>query len=109
MVDFPEGYGFAPSMGRQLMQSRFTVEVGVFRPWEVPGYYVSSYGGRDRGKSRLPFIFDAIGFVAKDEDTPIRGVLYYRTGEPPIPHITGALQQIVTAMCTIHKLRGNLR
>ncbi len=109
MVDFPESYGFAPSMGRQLMQSRFTVEVGVFRPREVTGYYVSSYGGRNRGKSRRPFIFDAIGFVAKDEDTPIRGVLYYRTGEQPVPHITGTLQQIVTAMCTIHRMRGHMK
>jgi hypothetical protein len=109
MVDFPEGYGFAPGKGRQLMQSRFTVEVGVFRPREVPGYYVSSYSGRDRSRSRLPYYFDAIGFVAKDEDTPVRGVLYYSPREEPIPYITGTLQQIVTAMCTIHKLRGNIR
>jgi hypothetical protein len=105
MVDFPEGYGFAPTKGRQLMQSQFTIEVGVFEPRKT-----NYYGGYSRpGVGKPPYIFDPIGFVAKDKDTPIHGVLYYRTGEPPIPHITGTLQQVVTAMCTLHRMKGHMK
>jgi hypothetical protein len=102
MVDFPEGYGFEPGGKAKLMQASFLVDIGVFvrrvNEWDV------------KSRRRSPYVFNSIGYIRKDNnDGSLRGVLHYRTGEPPIPHITGALQQIVTAMCTLHKLRGNLR
>lgn len=104
MVDFPEGYGFEPGTKAKLMQPAFLVDIGVFTKkgngWVKAG----------RHSNRSPYHFDAIGFVRKEnDDTPIRGILFGgQPGEAP-PPIEGTLQQVVTALCTLHRMRGNMK
>lgn len=104
MVDFPEGYGFEPGGRAKLMQERFSVEVGVFTPTPWQASYKTT------ARRRSPFTFDAIGFIGKeDNETPLRGILFMdgvmEVGAP----IEGTLQQVVTAMCTVHRMRGHMK
>jgi len=97
MVDFPEGYGFAPGVGRRVMQETFALDIGTF-------------GRRDmwikNGRRASPYAFNAIGYVKKDgPDQPVRGTLY-KWGGVSDPPIEGTLQQVVTALCTIHRMGG---
>ena len=101
MVGFPECYGFAPTHGAKIMQESFLVEIGV-------------YGRREprmiRSRTRSPYSFTSIGCVRKeDNDTPIRGILFVPFGMPDEPTIEGTLQQVVTALCTIHRMRGHMK
>jgi hypothetical protein len=100
MVDFPEGYGFAPGKGRALMQETFTVVLGTFshRPHWSP-YYKT-------GPRKSPYEFTEIGVIQKEaNDAPIRGILL----QVDTPPIEGTLQQVVTALCTIHRMRGHMK
>lgn len=99
MVDFPEGYGFAPGKKRALMQETFLVDIGTFER-DMHGYFKA-------GRRRSPYRFDPIGFVRKESnDTPIRGILFL---VPDMPPIEGTLQQVVTALCAIHRMRGTMK
>jgi hypothetical protein len=99
MVDFPEGYGFAPGKGRQLMQETFMLVIGTF---ERRNHYLKV------GRKTSPYDFTEIGVISKEaNDAPIRGILLQ--AESMSAPIEGTLQQVVTALCTIHKLRGNIR
>jgi hypothetical protein len=102
MVDFPEGYGFAPGEGRSVMQETFSVDIGTFDRRE-PKVYVKT-------KRRMaPYTFTAIGCVGKGgPDQPIRGTLY-KWGGVSAPPIEGTLQQVVTAICTIHRMTGEAK
>jgi hypothetical protein len=96
MVDFPEGYGFRPGAKAKLMQEMFSVDIGVFA-WVGPAY----------GKRRSPYAFGPIGCVRKlGSDTPVQGVLYAGSSVA-LPPIEGMLQQVVTAMCTVHRMTGD--
>jgi hypothetical protein len=99
MVDFPEGYGFAPGKGRQLMQETFTLVIGTFGRRDP---------NRKIGRKTSPYDFTEVGVISKEaNDAPIRGILLQ--SESMSAPIEGTLQQVVTALCTIHKLRGNIR
>jgi hypothetical protein len=99
MVDFPEGYGFAPGKGRQLMQETFTLVIGTFGRRDP---------NRKIGRKTSPYDFTEVAVVRKEaNDAPIRGILLQ--AESMSAPIEGTLQQVVTALCTIHKLRGNIR
>lgn len=98
MVDFPEGYGFAPNESKWLVQSEFIVSVGVYeKKANNPTLY------RSKHKNTAPYSFVPIGHVAKD-DKALYGYLL-RTGAEG-PEFTGTLQDICTAMCTVHRLTG---
>lgn len=96
MVDFPEGYGFKPLDRQRVMQPTFHLTVGVFRragTWAQVG---------KRGR-RSPYEFEGIGMVYKlAEEHSVSGKLY---GEESV--VKGTLQQVVTALCTLHRLRGS--
>ena len=95
MVDFPEGYGFGPGYRGALMQETFSVDIGVFE-WIGPAR-----------KRRSPYAFTPIGCVRKMSiSTPIQGVLYAGSSIA-LPPIEGGLQQVVTAMCTVHRMTGD--
>jgi hypothetical protein len=106
MVDFPEGYGFEPNGKAKLMQESFAVDIGTFirkvNEWDV------------KSRRRSPYRFAAIGFIRKENnDTPIRGILFGdlpggRPSDAP-PPIEGTLQQVVAAMCTLHRMRGHMK
>lgn len=107
MVDFPEGYGFAPNHGARIMQESFLVDIGVFVRRERGGWM------QVRRLNRSPYEFHPIGFIRKENnETPLRGILWLDSGfgpnSPPStsPPIEGTLQQVVTAMCTIHRMMG---
>lgn len=96
MVDFPEGYGFRPGRRGALMQETFSVDIGVFE-WIGPAY----------GKRRSSYAFTPIGRVRKMSiSTPIQGVLYAGSSIA-LPPIEGGLQQVVTALCTVHRMTGD--
>ncbi len=108
MVDFPEGYGFEPNGKAKLMQESFLVDIGVFvrkvNEWDV------------KSRRRSPYVFNSIGHVVKESnDTPLRGILWLDSGfgpnSPPSasPPIEGTLQQVVTALCTLHRMRGHMK
>jgi len=102
MVDFPEGYDFAPGVRRMVMQETFTVDVGVFDRRE-PKVYVKT------GRRTSPYTFTAIGCVRRDGNgTPIRGILY-KWGDVSAPPIEGTLQQVVTALCAMHRMTGGTK
>jgi hypothetical protein len=96
MVDFPEGYGFAPGKGRAAMQETFTVVIGVFTRRD--NFFKT-------GRRTSPYFFDEVGVIRKESnDTPIRGILLGPGEGPPIE---GTLQQVVTALCTLHRMKGH--
>lgn len=96
MVDFPEGYGFRPGYRGAIMQEMFSVEIGVFN-WIGPTY----------GRRRSPYAFAPVGCVRRMSiSTPIQGVLYAGSSIA-LPPIEGGLQQVVTAMCTVHRMTGD--
>lgn len=99
MVDFPDGYGFAPYQRRYLMQDKFLVDLVIFFRTKNPTW---------RNGSRRVYDFDVIGFIHKEgADSPVRGVLYPTPHSeavgPPVP-VEGSIQQVVTALCTIHRM-----
>jgi len=97
MVDFPDGYGFAPGKRRQLMQETFTLVVGAFKRRD---FFFKA------GRRASPYEFTEIGVIQKEaNDAPIRGILL----QVDTPPIEGTLQQVVTAMCTIHRMRGHTK
>lgn len=102
MVDFPEGYGFAPGHKAKLVQESFLVDIGVFTRKRVDWARA--------GRNRSPFLFSPIAIIRKvDNETPIRGTLFHDAvddGHPVGPPVEGTLQQVVTVLCTIHRMRG---
>ena len=101
MVDFPEGYGFAPHESKWLVQSEFIVSVGVYeRATRNPTLYRSKYRNMP-GRGGPPFVFVPIGHVGKD-DKKLFGYLLATGAEGP--EFSGTLQDICTAMCTVHRL-----
>jgi len=104
MVDFPEGYGFEPGGRAKLMQESFLVDIGVF---------ARRASGRVKAdRNRSPFAFDPIGHIMKEDNgTPLRGILYNDRAAIPIsgPPIEGTLQQVVTALCTLHRMKGHMK
>lgn len=98
MVDFPESYGFEPNGKAQLMQDEFLIEIGRF-VWigpELVGY------GKKRNRS--PWGFRPFGAVEKKKGEPkVKGLFSVGMGTPSVE---GSLQQVVTAMCTIHRMKG---
>lgn len=103
MVDFPEGYGFAPHESKWLVQSEFIVSVGVYeRASRNPTLYRSKYRNTP-GRGGPPWDFIPIGHVTKD-DKALYG--YLLRSDTKSPEFTGTLQDICTAMCTVHRLTG---
>lgn len=99
MVDFPEGYGFAPGKGRAPLQETFTVILGTF----IRRDYRRKIGGRNTS----PYQFNEVGIIRKEPFDPvIRGILIGPEEGPPIE---GTLQQVVTALCTLHRMKGNIK
>lgn len=101
MVDFPEGYGFAPTHKARLVQQVFSVDVGVFTrdSWGTEPYkYV-----RKGWVSTSPYLFTPVGRVIRD-----KGELYgyIESGTVYGSKITGTLQEICTAICTVHRMTG---
>lgn len=98
MVDFPEGYGFKPGTKGLTMQETFTVVLGTFV--RRSPYYKT-------GPRRSPYEFNEVAIIRKENnDTPVRGILLGPGEGPPIE---GTLQQVVTALCTLHRMRGNTK
>lgn len=96
MVDFPDGYGFAPGGAKLLMQPTFTVEIGRYEWRGTP--FKSKYV-----RTRSPWEFRAIGAVTKSHDIAVaRGILW----NTDTPAIEGSIQQVVTALCTLHRING---
>ena len=103
MVVFPEGYGFAPNHGARVMQESFLVELGAFTP--RAGHWVKA----GRHSNRSPYAFDPIGYIRKENnDAPLRGILF-NEGLGVGPPIEGTLQELVTALCTLHRMRGHMK
>ena len=99
MVTFPEGYGFETGGKAQLIQDEFLIGVGhfVWRGNEWVGY------GKKRNRS--PWEFHSFGAVEKKKGEPkVKGLFSVGMDTPPIE---GTLQQVVTAMCTIHRMKGS--
>ena len=95
MVDFPERYGFEPGGKAKLMQNEYAISIGCF-VWV--GYEYTGYGKGKRNRS--PWRFAMIGTVYKKFGmSNVKGVLLHQG-----PPIEGSLQQVVTAMCTIHRM-----
>lgn len=102
MVDFPEGYGFEPNGKAKLMQESFLVDIGVF--------VRKADGWVKAGRNRSPYQFISIGFIRKENnDSPLRGTMFMggimEVGTP----VEGTLQQVVTALCTLHRMRGHMK
>ena len=98
MVDFPEGYGFRPGSKAMPMQETFTVVLGTFTR---RNHYLKV------GRRVSPYHFDEIGVVKKEaSDARVRGILLGPDDGPPIE---GTLQQVVTALCTLHRMRGSMK
>ena len=103
MVDFPEGYGFAPNESKWLVQENFVVAVGVYeRAGRNPTLYRSKYRNTP-GRGGPPWDFIPIGHVVKN-DRELFG--YLLRSDTKSPEFTGTLQDICTAMCTVHRLTG---
>ena len=100
MVDFPEGYGFAPNESKWLVQSEFIVSVGVYEK-KTPMYNPTVYRSRTRGGS--PWQFVPIGHVAKTKNELFGYLLRSQTVGA---EFTGTIQEICIAMCTVHRLTG---
>jgi len=82
-----------------LMQETFMLLIGTFERRDP---------NRKIGRKTSPYEFTEIGVISKEtNDAPIRGILLQ--AESMSAPIEGTLQQVVTALCTIHKLRGNIR
>jgi len=98
MVDFPEGYGFKPGTKRYVLQSTFTVVLGTFTVVD------STYYSRNFRNRRSPYTFNEVGVIRKEpyEDHVTGTLLNQKSG----PVIEGALQQVVTALCTVHRMTG---
>jgi hypothetical protein len=102
MVDFPEGYGFAPNerLRAWQMQSQFVVSVGVYEKKTDPHYNPTIY--RSKRKVTGPYVFAPFGHVVKNDEEQLYGYLlaadHYKT------RFNGTLQEICTAMCTVHRL-----
>ena len=103
MVDFPEGYGFAPNDGKLLVQERFVVGVGVYeKATRNPTLYRSKHRNTPgRGGSHFESV--PIGHVVKN-DRELFG--YLLRSDTKSPEFSGTLQDICTAMCTVHRLTG---
>ena len=95
MVDFPEGYGFAPNESKWLVQEQFVVSVGTYeRKPNNPTLY--------RSRVRGPWAFVPIGHVVKNDEQSIYG---YMMGDAVSgSRFTGTLQEICIAMCTAHRM-----
>ena len=105
MVDFPEGYGFAPNHGARIMQESFLVDIGVFERRERGGWVQAG-----RRMNRSPYEFHPIGFIRKENnETPLRGTMFMDGTMDVGTPIEGTLQQVVTAMCTIHRIRRGIK
>lgn len=108
MVDFPEGYGFAPNESKWLVQEQFVVNVGVYEKRTNPYYNNHNlnnptiYRSKIRGGS--PFTFVPIGQVVKGDGEQLHG--FTLSIHKPPTKFTGTLQDICTAMCTVHRLTG---
>lgn len=92
MIEFPEGYGFAPRERAGLIQDTFYLQVGFF---------VREPSGR-RGMGP-PYKFTSVGRVMRDN-----GELYgyIDIGPATGTKVTGTIQDICTAICTAHRLTG---
>jgi hypothetical protein len=54
-----------------------------------------------------PYEFTEIGVIKKEaNDAPIRGI---SLGMEMTAPIEGTLQQVVTALCTLHRMRGHMK
>ncbi len=93
MVDFPEGYGFRPGYKGVPLQGHFSVNIGVFE-WVGPTF----------GKRRSPYAFTPFGNVVKNDGQQLYG--YMLSIQAPPVKFTGTLQEICTAMCTVHRMTG---
>lgn len=99
MVDFPEGYGFAPNESKWLMQSQFIVSVGMYeKKANNPTLY------RSKHKNTAPYSFVPIGHVVKNDEQQLYGYLLGAAVHGS--RFNGTLQEICTAMCTVHRLTG---
>ena len=99
MVDFPEGYGFRPGSKAMLMQETFMLLIGTFERRDP---------NRKIGRKTSPYEFTEIGVIQKEaSDAPIRGILLDM--ETMTAPIEGTLQQVVTALCTLHRMRGHMK
>lgn len=97
MVDFPEGYGFRPGSSGRPLQETFTVILGTFTRRDA---YIKT------GRRTSPYQFNEVGVIRKEPFDPvIRGILIGPEGPP----IEGTLQQVVTALCTLHRMKGNIK
>ena len=104
MVDFPEGYGFAPNESKWLMQSQFVVSIGVYESrTRNPTLYRSKYRNVP-GRGAPPYSFAPFGRVVKNDDEHLYG--YMLSIHTPPTKFSGTLQEICTAMCTVHRLTG---
>jgi hypothetical protein len=100
MVDFPEGYGFEPGGKAKLMQEEYSVEIGWF-DWVGRGWV--GYGKR---RNRSPWRFEPFGVVYTIQGGPtVKGAL--RHGAATV--VEGTLQQVVTALCTLHRMKGHMK
>lgn len=98
MVTFPEGYGFEPGDKAQLMQGEFLISVGHFV------WIGNEWVGYGKKRNRSPWGFRPFGAVEKKKGEPkVKGLFSLDMDTPPIE---GSLQQVVTAMCTIHRMKG---
>ena len=62
---------------------------------------------RKIGRKTSPYEFTEIAVVRKEaNDAPIRGISLEMEMTAPIE---GTLQQVVTAMCTLHRMRGHMK
>ena len=101
MVDFPEGYGFAPTHKARLVQQVFSVDVGMFTRQDE-GTRMYKYTDKYR-RTSSPYLFTPVGRVIRD-----KGELfgYIESGTIYGSKITGTLQEICTAICTVHRMTG---
>ena len=98
MVDFPEGYGFKPGSKAMPMQETFTVVLGTF---SRRNNYLKV------GRKVPPYEFTEIGVIQKQSYEPVsRGIILGMEMTAPIE---GTLQQVVTALCTLHRMRGHMK
>ena len=95
MIEFPEGYGFAPQERAGLIQDTFSLQVG---------FYTRDPIGR-RGMIS-PYVFRPVGRVIRDMGE-LHG--YIDVGPATGTKVTGTIQDICTAICTAHRLTGEKR
>lgn len=93
MLEFPEGYGFAPQERAGLIQDTFSLQVGFF---------VRNLNKWQRDK-RSPYVFRPVGRVIRDMGE-LHG--YIDVGPATGTKVTGTIQDICTAICTAHRLTG---